>query len=65
MDMGANVLYLLALAHTLVSIAAVIASLYPASTVMLARLVLHEKLGRAQWAGVACAFAGVMLMARG
>jgi len=65
LDMGANVLYLLALRHTLVSIAAVIASLYPASTVMLARIVLHEKLHRVQWAGVACALAGVVLMARG
>jgi len=65
LDMGANVLYLLALRHTLISIAAVIASLYPASTVMLARLVLHERLHGIQWAGVACALAGVVLMARG
>jgi drug/metabolite transporter (DMT)-like permease len=65
LDMGANVLYLLALRYTLISIAAVIASLYPASTVMLARIVLHERLHRVQWAGVACALAGVILMARG
>jgi drug/metabolite transporter (DMT)-like permease len=65
LDMGANVLYLLALRYTLISIAAVIASLYPASTVMLARIVLHERLHRVQWVGVACAFAGVVLMARG
>jgi len=65
LDMGANVLYLLSLRYTLVSIAAVIASLYPASTVMLARIVLHERLHAVQWAGVACALAGVILMARG
>jgi drug/metabolite transporter (DMT)-like permease len=65
LDMGANVLYLLALRHTLVSIAAVIASLYPASTVVLARIVLHERLHGVQWAGVACALVGVILMARG
>lgn len=65
LDMGANVLYLLSLRYTLVSIAAVIASLYPASTVMLARVVLHERLHAIQWAGVACALAGVILMARG
>ncbi|HZV80523.1 MAG TPA: DMT family transporter [Candidatus Binatus sp.] len=65
LDMGANLLYLLALRHTLVSIAAVIASLYPASTVMLARMVLHERLQMVQWIGVACALVGVVLMARG
>jgi drug/metabolite transporter (DMT)-like permease len=65
LDMGANVLYLLSLRYTLVAIAAVIASLYPASTVMLARIVLHERLHSVQWAGVACALAGVILMARG
>ncbi|MBV8282249.1 MAG: DMT family transporter [Candidatus Eremiobacteraeota bacterium] len=66
LDMGANVFYLFSLRfHTPVSIAAVIASLYPASTVMLARVVLHERLHAVQWAGVACAFAGVVLMARG
>jgi drug/metabolite transporter (DMT)-like permease len=65
LDMGANVFYLLSLRYTLISIAAVIASLYPASTVMLARVVLHERLHAVQWAGVACALAGVVLMARG
>jgi drug/metabolite transporter (DMT)-like permease len=65
LDMGANVLYLLSLRYTLVAIAAVIASLYPASTIMLARIVLHERLHAVQWAGVACALTGVILMARG
>ncbi len=65
LDMSANLLYLLALRHTLVAIAAVLASLYPASTVMLARIVLHERLHAVQWAGVACALAGVVLLARG
>jgi drug/metabolite transporter (DMT)-like permease len=65
LDMSANLLYLFALRHTLVAIAAVLASLYPASTVMLARIVLHERLGLVQWIGVACALAGVVLLARG
>jgi drug/metabolite transporter (DMT)-like permease len=64
-DMGGNVFYLLALRHTLVAIAAVITSLYPASTVLLARVVLRERLTRLQWVGVACAAAGVALIAYG
>jgi len=62
-DVTANVFYLLSLRHTMLAIAAVITSLYPASTVLLARLVLHERLSRIQWAGVACAAIGVALIA--
>lgn len=65
LDMGGNVFYLLALRHTLISVAAVVTSLYPASTVVLARIVLREKFNRVQWIGVACAAAGLVLIARG
>ncbi|HYK52823.1 MAG TPA: DMT family transporter [Candidatus Eremiobacteraceae bacterium] len=65
LDMGGNVLYLLSLRYTLISVAAVITSLYPASTVMLARMVLGEKLGRLQWIGVGCAVVGIALIAHG
>ena len=61
-DMIANVTYLIALRYTLVAIAAVVTSLYPASTVLLARMVLHERLGGVQWLGVACALVGVALL---
>jgi drug/metabolite transporter (DMT)-like permease len=64
LDMGANVLYVLATRSGLLSIVAVLTSLYPASTVFLARLILHEKLGAAQWAGVALAAVAVVLIAR-
>jgi len=64
-DMIGNVLYVVALRYTLISVAAVITSLYPASTVMLARLVLAERLGRVQWMGVGCAVVGIALIARG
>jgi drug/metabolite transporter (DMT)-like permease len=63
LDMSANVLYVLATHRTLLAVAAVITSLYPASTVFLARIVLRERLGRVQWAGVACAACGVLLIA--
>lgn len=63
LDTGANVLYVLATHQTLLAVAAVITSLYPASTVFLARIVLRERLGRLQWAGVLCAACGVLLIA--
>ena len=65
LDMGGNVLYLLSLRYTFISVAAVVTSLYPASTVMLARMVLGEKLARLQWIGVGCAAIGIALIARG
>ena len=40
-------------------------SLYPAVTVVLARIVLHERLTRTQSAGVAITLAGVIALAAG
>ncbi len=58
-DMGANVLYVLAVHGGSLAIVAVLASLYPASTVALAAIFLHERLRPLQWAGVALALAGI------
>lgn len=63
-DMTANCLYVLAAYAGYLSIAAVLTSLYPASTVFLARFVLGERLSTVQKAGLAIALAGVALIAR-
>lgn len=63
LDMAANILYVVATFNGVLAIAAVITSLYPASTVFLARLVLNERLRAAQWLGVVFALAGVALIA--
>ncbi|MFN2386857.1 MAG: EamA family transporter [Thermoanaerobaculia bacterium] len=62
LDMAANVLYLLAVREGPLGIVATLTSLYPASTVLLARIVLHERLRRVQQAGVACAAAAILLI---
>lgn len=63
LDMGANVLYVVAARQGLLPVVAVLTSLYPASTVALAWIVLHERLERLQWCGVGCAVCGVALIA--
>jgi drug/metabolite transporter (DMT)-like permease len=62
LDMLANALYLIATRGGAFSAVVTLASLYPASTVLLARLVLHERLSRVQWVGVACALAAIALI---
>lgn len=62
-DVGANVLYLLAVREGLLSVVSVLSSLYPASTVALAWIVLHERFAPLQRIGLALAAPAVMLMA--
>ena len=63
LDAQANVLYLLAVREGLVSVVSVLAALYPVTTVVLARIVLHERFHRAQLAGMALALPATILMA--
>lgn len=65
LDMSANALFALASTRGLVSVVAVLASLYPVTTVMLARLLLGERIARAQQVGVVGALSGVVLITAG
>ena len=63
LDQLANVLYVLAIGSGLLSIVAVLASLYPVSTVALARIIDRERLRRVQVAGLGFALAGLVMIA--
>jgi drug/metabolite transporter (DMT)-like permease len=64
-DAGANGLYGYATRHGLVSVTAVLASLYPAVTVVLARFIESERMRRIQNIGVGLAMCGVVMLAAG
>ena len=62
-DVTANALIVLAIRRGLLSLVAPVASLYPATTVVLARLVLHERIGRQRAGGLALGLVGLALIA--
>jgi drug/metabolite transporter (DMT)-like permease len=64
-DVSANLTFGIASTRGLVSVVAVLGSLYPVVTVLLARALHGERLGGAQTVGVAGALAGVALIAVG
>ena len=64
-DMLANALYLIAVREGPLSIVVTLSSLYPASTVLLARVVLGERLNLWQITGVGCALTAIVLIVGG
>jgi drug/metabolite transporter (DMT)-like permease len=64
-DLLANLLFVLAAGRGLLSVVGVLGSLYPAVTVVLARVVLHERLTPTQNAGVVVTLVGVVALAAG
>jgi drug/metabolite transporter (DMT)-like permease len=64
-DMLGNALFAASSSHGLVSVTSVLASLYPIVTVVLARLVLGERVDRSQEAGIVATLAGVVLISTG
>ena len=65
LDTGANVAMLLALQASLLSLAGVLMSLYPAATVLLAIVVLRERVTRWQAVGMVLALVSVAMIAAG
>lgn len=65
LDTAGNVLFAVATTESLLSLVAVLGQLYPVVTVLLARILLGERLTRGQAVGVVGAFAGVALITAG
>jgi drug/metabolite transporter (DMT)-like permease len=62
LDSAGNALFIAATRHGRLDVAAVLSSLYPASTVILARVLLKERMSRSQGAGIIGALLSVVLI---
>jgi drug/metabolite transporter (DMT)-like permease len=65
LDATANALYFLASRHGLLSVVAVVASMYPASTILLARIAVKERVNRRRLSGMVVGLAAVSIIAGG
>ena len=61
-DTLGNLLFAAASGHGLVSLTSVLASLYPIVTIVLAGVILHERVARSQRLGIVLTLAGVGLI---
>ena len=61
-DMGANILFMLACQSGMLSLVAIVTSLFPAPTVLLARIFQHQRIPPARLAGLALALTGIGLI---
>lgn len=64
-DMGANIAFVVSTRYSLLAVATVLASLYPAPTVLLGRIVFREKVGVVRLVGFAFALAGTAMIGVG
>lgn len=62
-DASGNIFFALSAQVGTLAIAVVISGLYPAGTVLLARVFLQEKIGVTQWVGIVLALAAITLIA--
>jgi drug/metabolite transporter (DMT)-like permease len=65
LDMAGNAAFIFAAQTGHLAIAAVLSSLYPVTTVLLAIVVLRERLARGHWAGIALTAAAIVLIGAG
>lgn len=64
-DMAGNGFFILAAQAGRLDVAGVLSSLYPVTTIILATVLLHERVTRSHAAGIGAAMAGIVLIARG
>jgi drug/metabolite transporter (DMT)-like permease len=65
LDLGGNLWYLLAAQQGRIDVAAVLSSLYPVVTILLAAVLLRERIGRIQGLGIVMAVAAIVLITAG